>query len=253
MKKFVYVLILLLIILYGSDLLSAPIRFPIPKITIGVGTSTKPSDVSLTLEILALLTILTLAPAIIMMVTSFIRVVIVFSFISRALATQQMPPAQVVIGLSLFITFFIMAPVLKDINNNALQPYLNKQINATAFYEKAIAPLRKFMFRQTRGRQKDIALFLHMGKLKRPRNRDDVPTYVLIPAFMISELTTAFKMGILIFIPFIMIDLIVSSMLMSMGMIMLPPIMISLPLKIVLFVLVDGWHLITYSLVKSFG
>lgn len=251
MKKVLLVCILLFIIFNCAELSAATPRFPIPKVTVGVGTSTNPSDVSLTLEILALLTILTLAPAIVMMMTSFIRVVIVFSFISRALATQQMPPMQVVIGLSLFITFFIMSPVLTEMNNNALQPYLNKQIDVGTFYDKAITPLRSFMFRQVR--EKDIALFLFMGKMKRPKNQDEVPTYVLIPAYMISELTTAFKMGILIFIPFIMIDLIVSSMLMSMGMIMLPPVMISLPLKIVLFVLVDGWHLITYSLVKSFG
>lgn len=251
MKRVIFIFLILFVILNTGVLFSAPVRFPIPKITVGVGTSTQPSDVSLTLEILALLTILTLAPAIVMMVTSFIRVVIVFSFISRALATQQMPPAQVVMGLSLFITFFIMSPVLVQINDNALQPYLNKQINISTFYEKAMTPLRSFMFKQTR--DKDIALFLFMGKMNRPKNKDEVPSYVLIPAFMLSELTTAFKMGILIFIPFIMIDLMVSSMLMSMGMIMLPPVMISLPLKIVLFVLVDGWHLITYSLVKSFG
>ena len=251
MKKILFLFVIMLFLFNTVDMLNAQIRFPIPKVTIGVGTSANPSDVSLTLEILALLTILTLAPALIMMLTSFIRVVIVFSFISRALATQQMPPAQVVVGLSLFITFFIMSPVLMDINNNALQPYMNKQINVSAFYNKGMAPLRTFMFKQTR--EKDIALFLHMGKIKRPKNRDEVPTYILIPAFMLSELTTAFKMGILIFIPFIMIDLVVSSMLMSMGMIMLPPVMISLPLKIVLFVLVDGWHLITLSLVKSFG
>jgi len=251
LKKFIFVLVVL-ICLGGTvkDIYSAPVRFPIPKVTIDVGTSNKPADVSLTLEILALLTILTLAPSLILMLTSFIRVVIVFSFISRALSTQQMPPTQVVTGLSLFLTFFIMSPVLKDINNNALQPYLQKKIDVTTFYNNAIKPIRKFMFKQTR--EKDIALFIHMGKLKRPKNQDEVPTYVLIPAFMLSELTTAFKMGILIFIPFIMIDLIVSSILMSMGMIMLPPVMISLPLKITLFVLVDGWHLITYSVVKSF-
>lgn len=251
MKRIVFFLILIILILEVTPLISAPIRFPIPRITIDVGTSTKPSDVSLTLEILALLTILTLAPALIMMVTSFIRVVIVFSFISRALATQQMPPAQVVIGLALFITFFIMSPVLKEINDNALQPYLKKQIDVGTFYEKGIKPLREFMFRQVN--DKDVALFLHMGKIKRPENRDDVPTYVLIPSFMLSELKKAFEIGIFIFVPFIMIDLIVASILMSMGMIMLPPVMISLPLKIILFVLVDGWHLITYSLLKSFS
>lgn len=250
MKKVLFLLIILLLLLDVSPLLSQNIRFPIPKITVHVDTATKPSDVSLTLEILALLTILTLAPAIIMMVTSFIRVVIVFSFISRALATQQMPPAQVVIGLALFLTFFIMSPVLKEINENALQPYLKKQINLSTFYDKGIKPLREFMFRQVN--DKNIALFLHFGKIKRPKNRDEVPTYVLIPSFMLSELKKAFEMGIMIFIPFIMIDLVVASILMSMGMIMLPPVMISLPLKIILFVLVDGWHLISYQLLKSF-
>ncbi len=250
MKKVLFLLIILLLLLEVTPLFSAPVRFPIPKITIDVDTATKPSDVSLTLEILALLTILTLAPAIIMMVTSFIRVVIVFSFISRALATQQMPPAQVVIGLALFLTFFIMSPILKDINDNALQPYLKKQINLSTFYDKSMKPLREFMFRQVN--DKNIALFLHFGRIKRPKNRDEVPTYVLIPSFMLSELKKAFEMGIMIFIPFIMIDLVVASILMSMGMIMLPPVMISLPLKIILFVLVDGWHLISYQLLKSF-
>jgi len=229
---------------------SAPVRIPIPKITVGVDEAKKPSDVSLALEILALLSIITLAPAIIMMVTSFIRILIVFSFISRALATQQMPPMQILTSLALFLTFFIMSPTLNEMNKNALQPYLKREIDVGTFYKRAITPLRKFMFKQTR--KKDIALFIHLGRLKRPKNRDEVPTYVLIPAFMLSELTTAFKIGILIFIPFIIIDLVVASTLMSMGMIMLPPVMISLPLKIVLFVLVDGWHLITYSMVRSF-
>ncbi len=246
-----FVLVVVTVLNIGvKSLKSAPVRFPIPKVTIDVTDSQKPADVSLTLEILALLTILTLAPALIMMLTSFVRVVIVFSFISRALATQQMPPTQVVMGLSLFLTFFIMSPVLKDINNNALQPYLQKKIDVSTFYDRSIKPIRKFMFKQTR--EKDISLFIYLGKIKRPKNSSEVPTYALIPAFMLSELTTAFKMGILIFIPFIMIDLIVASILMSMGMIMLPPVMISLPLKIMLFVLVDGWHLITYSVVQSF-
>lgn len=238
------------LILFVEIVSAAPVRLPIPKITIGIDEARKPSEVSLALEILALLSIITLAPAIIMMVTSFIRILIVFSFISRALATQQMPPMQVLTALSLFLTFFIMSPTLNEMNKNALQPYLKRQIDVTTFYERGIAPLRKFMFKQTR--EKDIALFIHLGKLKRPKNRDEVPTYVLIPAFMLSELTTAFKIGILIFMPFIIIDLVVASTLMSMGMIMLPPVMISLPLKIVLFVLVDGWHLITYSVVRSF-
>ncbi|MBN1899285.1 MAG: flagellar type III secretion system pore protein FliP [Spirochaetes bacterium] len=240
----------ILILVTSAVSRSAPVRIPIPKITIGVDEAKRPSDVSLALEILALLSIITLAPAIIMMVTSFIRILIVFSFISRALATQQMPPMQILTALSLFLTFFIMSPALNEMNEKALQPYLARQISADQFYERGIQPIRQFMFKQTR--EKDISLFIHLGKQPRPKNRDDVPTYVLIPSFILSELNTAFKIGILIFIPFIIIDLVVASTLMSMGMIMLPPVMISLPLKIVLFVLVDGWHLITYSMVRSF-
>jgi len=248
--KYFKIIIIIFLLFMSYNLYTAPVRMPIPKITVGVDEAKGPSEVALGLEILALLSILTLAPAIIMMVTSFIRIVIVFSFVSRALATQQMPPMQVITSLSLFLTFFVMSPTLKEINDNALQPYLKRQIDVGTFYERGIKPLREFMFKQTR--EKDIALFIHLGKLKRPKNRDEVPTYVLIPAFMLSELNTAFKIGILIFVPFIIIDLVVASTLMSMGMIMLPPVMISLPLKIALFVLVDGWHLLTYSLVKSF-
>ncbi len=248
--KIVIAITFLLLIILSVTVSAAPVRIPIPKFTIGVDTATKPSEVSLALEILALLSIITLAPAIIMMVTSFVRVLIVFSFISRALATQQMPPTQVINALALFLTLFIMSPTLSEINKNALQPYLKKDISASTFYDRGIKPIRNFMFKQTR--EKDIALFIHLGKLKRPKNREEVPTYILIPSFMMSELTTAFKIGILIFIPFIIIDIVVASTLMSMGMIMLPPVMISLPLKILLFVLVDGWHLITYSLVQSF-
>jgi flagellar biosynthetic protein FliP len=248
--KYFKIIIIIFLLFMSYNLYTAPVRMPIPKITVGVDEAKGPSEVALGLEILALLSILTLAPAIIMMVTSFIRIVIVFSFVSRALATQQMPPMQVITSLSLFLTFFVISPTLKEINDNALQPYLKRQIDVGTFYERGIKPLREFMFKQTR--EKDIALFIHLGKLKRPKNRDEVPTYVLIPAFMLSELNTAFKIGILIFVPFIIIDLVVASTLMSMGMIMLPPVMISLPLKIALFVLVDGWHLLTYSLVKSF-
>ncbi len=223
------------------------VRMPIPKIGFDIEEAKTPKDVSLSLQILFLLTILTLAPSIIMMMTSFTRVVIVLDFVRRALSLQQMPPTQVIVGLSIFLTIFIMSPTLTEINDKALQPYLKGQISNEEFFNKGMEPLRKFMLKQTR--KKDIALFIELAKLERPKTEDDVPTYCLIPAFMISELKRAFEMGVYIFIPFIVI---VASALMAMGMIMLPPIMISLPFKIVLFVLVDGWNLLTYELVKSF-
>jgi len=225
-------------------------RIPIPRINITLDEATQRRDVALSLEILFLLTILTLAPAIIISVTSFTRIAIVFSFIRRALSTQQEPPNQVMMALAIFLTIFIMAPTIKQVNDEAIRPYFQEEIDAAEMYRRGVEPIRQFMFRQTR--EKDIALFLHMGKVERPRNQDEVPTWVIVPAFMISELTTAFKIGILLFIPFIVIDLVVASTLMSMGIIFLPPVMISLPLKIVLFVLVDGWHLLTYQLVNSF-
>lgn len=225
--------------------------FVLPRISFGVDQAQKPSEVALSLQILLLLTVLSLAPAIIIMVTSFIRIAIVFSFTRMALATQQMPPNQVLMGLALFLTFFIMAPVIKEVNSKALQPYLKQKITTEQFYNRGIEPIRTFMFKQTR--EKDIALFMHLGKEKRPKTRKDIPTYVLIPAFIISEMTTAFKIGILIFVPFIIIDMVVASTLMSMGMIMLPPVMVSLPFKIILFYLVDGWNLLIQKLVQGFG
>lgn len=230
--------------------LSAQQTIPFPSIDLGVRPAQGPSEVATTLQVLALVTVLSLAPAIIMMTTSFIRISIVFMFIGRALSTQQIPPNQVIMGLAIFLTLFVMAPTLKQVNDDALAPYFQKKIDVRVMYERGIAPVREFMFRQTRDR--DIGLFIRLAAVERPRSRDDVPTYVLIPAFIISELKTAFQIGILIFIPFIVIDLITASVLMSMGMIMLPPIMISLPLKLMLFVLVDGWNLITLSVVRSF-
>ena len=225
-------------------------RVPIPRIGITLDEARGPRDVALSLEILFLLTVLTLAPAIIISVTAFTRIAIVFSFIRRALSTQQEPPNQVMMGLALFLTIFIMAPTIAQVNDVAIRPYFANEINTVEMYQRGIVPVREFMFRQTR--EKDIALFLRLGNLPRPANQAGVPTWVLVPAFMISELTTAFKIGILLFIPFIVIDLVVASTLMSMGIIFLPPIMISLPLKIVLFILVDGWHLLTFQIVNSF-
>jgi flagellar biosynthetic protein FliP len=225
-------------------------RIPIPRIGITLDEAEGPRDVALSLEILFLLTVLTLAPAIIISVTSFTRIAIVFSFIKRALSTQQEPPNQIMMGLAIFLTIFVMAPTIQEVNQTAIQPYFQEEINAEEMYQRGIVPVREFMFRQTR--EKDIALFLRLGEVERPANQADVPTYVLIPAFIISEITTAFKIGILLFIPFIVIDLVVASVLMSMGIIFLPPVFISLPFKIILFILVDGWHLLTFQVVSSF-
>jgi len=224
---------------------------PLPKIAIGVEPASNPQDVSVTLQVLLLLTVLSLAPALLIMVTSFTRIVIVLAFIRNALGTQQIPPTQVLIGLALFLTFFVMAPVFGQVNDNAIKPYTAQQINYDQAYERASEPIRQFMFRQTR--EKDLALFIHLARIERPRNQADVPTFVLIPSFIISELRAAFIIGFLIFIPFLIIDMVVASVLMSMGMLMVPPVMISLPLKILLFVLVDGWHLVTRALVMGFN
>ena len=222
----------------------------LPKVTIGVDRAEDPGDVAVTLQILLLLTILSLAPAIMIMMTSFTRIVIVLSFLRRALGTQQSPPTQLLIGLSLFLTFFVMAPVWSRINDQALQPYLKHELSQDAAFKEGIQPLREFMFRQTR--EKDLALFVHLADLGKPQNREDIPTHVLIPAFIVSEFRIAFQIGFVLYVPFLMIDMIVASVLMSMGMLMLPPIMISMPFKILLFVLVDGWYLIVDSLVSGF-
>lgn len=223
---------------------------PLPSFTFGVGEATTPRQVALTLETLALVTVLTLAPSIVIMTTSFVRIAVVLQFVSRALSTQQIPPNQVVMALAVFLTVFVMAPTWKQVNDEALRPYFERKIDVAEMYRQGIRPVRTFMFRQTRPR--DLGLFLRLAGVGRPRNPDEVPTYVLIPAFMVSELKTAFTMGVALFLPFVVIDLVVSSVLMSMGMIMLPPVMISLPLKIVVFVLADGWHLLVWSVVRSF-
>ncbi|HEY1405754.1 MAG TPA: flagellar type III secretion system pore protein FliP [Spirochaetota bacterium] len=224
---------------------------PIPRVNFNVTEAKNPKEVALSLQILFLLTILSLAPAIVMTMTSFTRVVIVLDFVRRALSLQQMPPTQVIVGLSIFITGFIMAPTFKQINEQALQPYMNGKMGNEQFFDKAMGPMRTFMFKNTR--QKDIALFIDLSGIEKPKTEEEVPSYCLVPAFMISELKKAFEMGVFIFIPFIVVDMIVSSALMAMGMIMLPPVMISLPFKIVLFVLVDGWNLVIYELVKSYN
>ncbi|MDZ7262345.1 MAG: flagellar type III secretion system pore protein FliP [candidate division KSB1 bacterium] len=223
---------------------------PLPKVTIGVEKATKPEDVAVTLQILLLLTILSLAPALVIMMTSFTRIIVVFHFLRQALGTQQMPPNQLMIGLALFLTFFIMTPVWKDINDKALQPYLHEEISQKAAFQEAIKPLREFMLRQVR--QKDLALFVKLAKMNKPQNISEVPTHVIIPAFIISELRIAFQIGFVLYLPLLMIDMVVASVLMAMGMMMLPPVMISLPFKLLLFVLVDGWYLIVESIITGF-
>jgi flagellar biosynthesis protein FliP len=223
---------------------------PIPRVNIGITPATKPSDVAFSLQILLLLTVLTLAPTLLVLTTSFTRIIVVLSFVRTALGTQSNPPNQVLLGLAMFLTFFVMAPVIKDINTNALQPYLGQKISQSVAIDRAQKPLRAFMFRQTR--EKDIAVFYSMTKEKRPAKQDDVPTYLLIPAFTISELKTAFEIGFAIYIPFIVIDMVVASVLLSMGMMMIPPVLISLPFKILIFLLVDGWNLTVSALFASF-
>jgi flagellar biosynthetic protein FliP len=216
-----------------------------------VALAQDPRNVSAAIQLLVLITVLSLAPAILVMVTSFTRIIIVLSLVRSAIGIPQLPPNQVLIGLALFLTAFVMAPVIKTVNEQAIQPYLAGTISQQEAFERGEAPLREFMFRQTR--EEDLALFLRLSDSPKPQTRDDVPTYVLIPAFTISELKTAFQMGFVIFVPFLIIDLVVSSALLSMGMMMLPPVIVSLPFKILLFVLVDGWYLIVGSLVGSFA
>ncbi|MGD0623565.1 MAG: flagellar type III secretion system pore protein FliP [Thermodesulfobacteriota bacterium] len=225
-------------------------NIPIPTIKIGIGEAKDPGEGSVLIQILFLLTILSLAPAILVMMTSFTRLIVVFHFLRLAIGTQQMPPNQILIGLALFLTFFIMAPVWQNIRENALVPYTDKKISQGQAIEEALKPVRKFMFKQTR--EKDLALFIHLAEAPKPKNIEEVSTTVLLPAFMISELKTAFQIGFLLYLPFLVIDMVVSSVLLSMGMMMLPPMMLSLPLKLLLFVLVDGWYLIVGSMVKSF-
>lgn len=202
------------------------------------------------LQILFLLTVLSLAPAIVVMMTSFTRLAVVFSMVRHALGTQQMPPNQILIGLALMLTFFIMSPVYEKINIEALKPYLAEEISQQDALKKALEPIREFMFKQTR--KKDLSLFMSISKSNKPQNLDQIPTTVLVPSFVISELKTAFEIGFLIYIPFLVIDMVVASVLLSMGMMMLPPFMVSLPFKLMLFVLVDGWHLLVGSMVRSF-
>ena len=251
-NKRVGLLLLVMVLLGGTLQLFAQgnPQNPLPKVTIGVEESAGADDFVPTLQIVVLITILSLAPSILIMMTSFTRIIIIFHFLRQSLSTQTVPPNQILAGLALFLTVFIMKPVLLDINDNALQPYLAKEITQQEALERAVVPVRTFMLKQTR--EKDLKLFVDLQGIEGLEGPEDIPMTTLIPAFIISELKTAFQIGFLLYLPMILLDLVVGSILLSMGMMMLPPAMISMPFKILLFVLVDGWHLIIESIVKGF-
>lgn len=224
---------------------------PFPRVDFGFGLAEAPGDVAVTLQILLLLTVLSLAPAILTLMTSFTRTVIVLSFIRNALGTNQVPPNQILVGLALFLTVFIMAPVFGTVYTEAVVPYIEGELPLEELWARGIKPIREFMLENTR--EKDLEMFVAMRGQERPQTPDDIDIFTLIPSFVISELKTAFQLGFVIFIPFLVIDMVVASTLMGMGMMMLPPVMISLPFKILLFILVDGWHLVVRSLLMSYS
>lgn len=249
MKKLAPLFSILVLLLLGAA--EAGAQVALPSVNLGFKTTQNPTEVVAAIRIVLILTVLTLAPAILIMMTSFTRLIIVFSFLRQALGVQQMPPNQVLVGLALFLTFFIMGPAFTEMNQKGIQPYLNGAVSQEVALEATLAPLRKFMLKQTR--PSDLSLFVKMSKIEKPKTLADVPTMVLVPAFIVSELKTAFQIGFIIFLPFLIIDMVAASVLMAMGMMMLPPVVISLPLKIMLFVLVDGWSLLVGSMVNSFG
>lgn len=223
----------------------------LPTINIGMQNLNTPQEFSQGVQILIMLTILTLAPSIIIMTTAFIRIVIVLSLTRQAIGTTSLPPNQVIVGLALILTFFVMSPTLSKINETAYQPYMNNTITQQQALDNSLVPIRDFMFKQTH--ESELALFVKLSKIEKPKTKNDVPTYVLIPSFVLSELKTAFKIGFIIFLPFLVIDLVVASVLVSMGMMFLPPTTIAMPFKLIMFVMVDGWFLITKSLIEGFA
>lgn len=222
----------------------------VPRISIGVDQSSKPEDIAVSLQILLIMTVLALAPAILILMTSFTRIIVVLYFTRQALGTNQMPPNQLLIGLALFLTFFIMKPALEQIHEEAFLPYISEEITQKQAFDQAMIPIRDFMVKQTKA--EDLGIFMKISRMQKPANIDEVPNSVLIPSFVISELRTAFQIGFVLYIPFLVIDMVIAGVLMSMGMMMLPPVMISLPFKILLFVLVDGWNLLVGSVVNGF-
>ena len=223
----------------------------LPLFSVDVDENPSSGKVSVVMQIFLIMTVLSLAPSILVMLTSFTRIAIVLSLLRQAIGSNQIPPSQIIIGLSLFLTFFIMTPVWQTVHQEAVKPYLANEIGSQEALQKAMQPVRKFMIKQTR--EKDMSMMVEVAKMPRPKNIDDVPTHVLIPSFIISELKTAFQIGFMLYVPFLIIDMVVASVLLSMGMMMLPPVMVSLPFKLMIFVLTDGWYLIVGSLVKSFA
>ncbi|HDM70651.1 MAG: flagellar biosynthetic protein FliP [Thermotoga sp.] len=251
---FHFILLFIIFACFINTIVFPQEEIPLPRIQVGIDRVEKPRDLVITLEILLLITVLALAPSILVLMTSFTRIIVVFSFLRNALGTRQTPTNQILIGLSLFLTFFIMEPVFKDIYNYALQPYMNGEIGYEEMFKRAMVPIRGFMIKQIKIHHNEDNIDMLLESLKRPKvkNIEDTPTSVLIPAFVISELEIAFKMGILLYIPFILVDMIVASILLAMGMIMVPPVLVSLPFKVLIFVLVNGWDLLVSGLIRSF-
>ena len=251
LKKIILCGCVVLCLFLGVGFVSESEAIPLPNITLGFEDADDPEKVSSALQILVLLTILTLAPAILIMTTSFARIIIVLSFLRQAMGTQQTPPTQILIGLALFLTMFVMGPVWSEINEGALKPYMEEELGQFEALKLAEIPIKRFMLNHTR--EKDLSLFVNLSEDKNPQSEEDVSIQTVVPAFIISELKTAFQIGFLIYIPFLILDMVVASILLSMGMMMLPPVLISLPFKLMLFVMVDGWYLTVGSLMRSFS
>jgi len=245
-----FFLVLVFFCLICTPVFAVSSTVPLPSIDLKVQQSDRPEEVVESVQLLVLITLLSLAPAFLIMMTGFIRIVIVLSFVRTSLGTQQIPPNQVIIGLALILTFFVMYPVYQQVDAQAVQPYLDGEISRETALELGSAPVKDFMLKQTR--EKDLALFVKIAGIEKPQNSRDIPMRVVIPGFIISELKTAFQMGFILYVPFLVIDMVVASILMSMGMFMLPPVMIALPFKILLFIMVDGWFLVVKSLMESF-
>ena len=248
LRKYLKFLCAIFITILTPAMANAAIAFP--SINVGMATANTPQEFTQGVQVLILLTVLTLAPSILIMTTAFIRIIIVLALTRQAIGTASLPPNQVLAGLALILTFFVMAPTINKINDTAVQPYLKNQITQQVALEKASLPIREFMIKHTE--EKEIALFLKMAKLEKPKNWTEVPTYIILPSFVLSELKTAFIIGFVIFLPFLVIDIIIASILVSMGMLFLPPTVVATPFKLILFVMIDGWYLITKSLLESF-
>jgi flagellar biosynthetic protein FliP len=247
--KFLFVVIILMSVVCLPSIAQSTTALPLPKLSVGVDQSTSPKDLVLTLQIVGVMTVLTLAPSLLIMMTCFTRIIVVFHFLKQALGTQTQPPAQLLTGLALFLTFFVMQSALNEANNKGLQPYLKDQITQEEAITNVVKPFREFMLKHTR--EEDLALFVKLSGAEKPASINDVSTLTIIPAYSISELRISFQIGFIIFIPFLVIDMIISSILMSLGMMLLPPQLISLPVKVLLFILVDGWNLTISSLMKG--